>query len=278
MTTNRKEKNSRPMPRGDSWRPSMADSRARSYYRDGYRQRETEGPNHRFRSSRYHLNDPHDSRHESSRRDRSRSPARDTKRGRFRDRSPFRGRSRSRNGLHGFSESKALRQAEDSSIRHRFGARAFNGDRYIPPPKPTHPARRSPAPSPRRITYNRSPSRPPPRTLPEHRSTRDLEHAPPIRSSRPLPDQLTAFQNSIQPLGTGTRRGAGSIPKGAHSADMRYSNFPQTSIPTSPRGPGKRRRLEDELPVQNKRSRGYEQPYDNGNVGEYSAPRSYGSR
>ncbi|KAG0127534.1 hypothetical protein HOY82DRAFT_567706 [Tuber indicum] len=282
------------MPRGDYWRPPMTDSRAHSYYRDGYRHREIEDSNHRFRSSRHRLSDPHHSRHEISRRDRSRSPARNTKRGRFRDRSPFRGRSRSRNGLHGLSGSKVLHQAEDSSGRHRFRTREFNGDRYIPSPKPTHPARRSPAPSPgreltpprrtrrnrsprRRIPPNRSPRRPPPRTLPEHRSGRDLEHAPPIRSSHPLPDQLTAFQNSIRPLNTGPRRVAGSVFKGVHSADMRNSNLVQDSILTSPRRPGKRRRVEDEFPVQHKRSRGYEQSYDE-NVRDYNAPRSYGSR
>ena len=277
---NIKEQNSGRQPRGDYWRPSITESRAHTRYGDSYRGRETRGSNHQFRSSVRHLG-------ERDRRPRSRSPARDIKRGRFRDLSPPRRGSGSRDGPYGLSGSNASHQTEDRSGWHRFGNQTFKGDRYIPLPEPTRPARRSPAPSPgreltppRRTLRNRSRSRSPPPTLPRRQSGRQPEYTSskvhPTRSSSALPDQSAAFQNSIRSANTGRRNGAASAFEGGHSAGVRNSNYVQARIPTSPKRPEKRRH-EDEPPAQNKRSRRDEPAY-NGGRRDYRAPRSYGSR
>lgn len=283
--TNIKEQHSGRQPRGDYWRPSITESRAHTRYGDSYRGRETRGSNHQFRSSVRHLGDLNYRGSERDRRPRSRSPARDIKRGRFRDLSPPR---RNLGGPYGLSRSNALHQNEDKSGWHRFGNQTFKGDRYVPTPEPTRPTRRSPAPSPgreltppRRTLRNRSRSRSPPPTLPKRQSDRQREYtsskAHPARSSNALPDQSTAFQNSIRSANTGRRNGPASAFEGGHSADMRDSNYVQARIPTSPKRPEKRRRHEDEPPAQNKRSRRDEPAY-NGERRDYRAPRSYGSR
>jgi len=82
------------------------------------------------------------------RRDRSRSPARDIKRGRFRDLSPSHNNLCSRDGLHGLPGSNASHQTEDKGGWHHFCNQTFKGDRYIHSPEPNHSTRRSPAPSP----------------------------------------------------------------------------------------------------------------------------------
>ena len=279
-TANIKEQNSGRQPRGDYWRPSITESRAHTRYGDSYRGRETRGSNHQFRSSVRHLG-------ERDRRPRSRSPARDIRRGRFRDLSPPRRGSGSRDGPYGLSGSNASHQTEDRSGWHRFGNQTFKGDRYIPLPEPTRPARRSPAPSPgreltppRRTLRNRSRSRSPPPTLPRRQSGRQPEYTSskvhPTRSSSALPDQSAAFQNSIRSANTGRRNGAASAFEGGHLASVRNSNYVQARIPTSPKRPEKRRH-EDEPPAQNKRSRRDEPAY-NGGRRDYRAPRSYGSR
>jgi len=286
--TNIHEPNSGRQVRGDYWRPSMTDSRTNSRYGDSYRHKETGGSSHQFRSSGRHLSDSNSGGRGRGRRDRSRSPARDIKRGRFRDFSPSHRRLRSRDGLHGLSRSNASRQTEDKDGWHRFGSQTFKGDRYIPSPEPTRPTRRSPAPSPgreltppRHTPRNLSRGRLPAPTLPERRFSRQPEYTPskahPTRSSGPLPDQSIAFQNSIRSMNTNRHHSAVSAFEGGHSADMRNSNYVQPRIPTSPKRPEKRRRHEDEPPVQNKRSRRDEQAY-NGGRGHHWAPRQYGSR
>jgi len=287
--TNIKEQNSGRQPRGDYWRPSVTDSRTHPRYRDSYRHRETGGSNHQFGSSGRHLSDSNSGGGERGRRDRSRSPARDIKRGRFRDPPPSHRSLPSHDGLHGLSGSNASHQTEDKGGWHRFGSHIFKGDRYIPTPEPTRPAYRSPAPSPgreltppRRTPRNPSRSRLPAQTLPERRSSRQSEYthskAHPTRSSGALPDQSIAFQNSIRSANTIRHHGAGSAFEGGHSADMRNSNYAQARIPTSPKRPEKRRRYEDEPPVQNKRSRRDEPAYNGGRGRDYRTPRPYGSR
>jgi len=286
--TSIKEQNGGRQPRGDYWRPSITESRAHSRYGDSYRGKETGGSIHQFRSSVRHSGDLNYTGSERDRRPRSRSPARDIKRGRFRDISPPRRSSGSRDGPYGLSGSNASHQTEDKSGWHRFGNQTFKGDRYIPHSEPTRPARRSPAPSPgreltppRRTLRNRSRSRSPPPTLPKRRSDRQPEYTSskvhPTRSSSALPAQSTAFQNSIRSANTGHRNGAASAFEGGHSADVRNSNYVQARIPTSPKRPEKRRRHEDEPPAQNKRSRRDEPAY-NGGRRDYRAPRSYRSR
>ncbi|PUU81892.1 hypothetical protein B9Z19DRAFT_1106160, partial [Tuber borchii] len=275
--TNIKEQNSGRQPRGDYWRPSITESRVHSRYGDSYRRRETGGSSHQFGSSARHLGDLGYRGSERDRRPRSRSPARDIKRGRIRDISPPRRNSGSRDGPYGLSGSNASHQTEDRSSWHRFGNQTFKGDRYTPLSGPTRPARRSPAPSPgreltppRRTPRNRSRSRSPPPTLPKRQSSRQPEYTSrkvhPTRSSSALPDQSTAFQNSIRSANTGRRHGAGSAFEGGHSADMRNSDYVQARIPTSPKRPEKRRRHEDEAPAQNKRYRRDEQAHNGGRM------------
>ena len=287
--TNIKEQNSGRQLRGDYWRPSITDSRTHPRYRDSYRHRETGGSNRQFGSSGRHLSDSNSGGGERGRRDRSRSPARDIKRGRVRDLPESYRSFLNRDSPHGLSGSNASHQTEDKGGWHRFGSHIFKGDRYTPSREPTRPAYRSPAPSPgreltppRRTPRNPSRSRLPPQALPEHRSSRQSEYTHskvhPTRSSGALPDQSIAFQNSIRSGNTIRHYGGGSAFEGGHSADMRNSNYAQAHIPTSPRRPEKRRRYEDEPPVQNKRSRRDEPPYNGGRGRDYRAPRPYGPR